>query len=189
MKDRLCITPEGLQARSGLTAAPISPLAPGKRRSTPQSIPRCEGWLPHARSSVFVGILLGKAVPDEVWLCGHSAGGCGLVRFWRPCDCLAPGIPLAAINVVWVLVLYFGSRLRSRPAGQASSDWILWCPRECQKALVHVARACFGWENTFLSPLFGFSVYPSLGQNNDPALCQQKKIEVPYGCLCSQEGN
>lgn len=95
----------------------------------PWPIPRSESWLCHARSSVFVGRLLGKAV-SEVWVCGHGAGGCGLVCLWRLCDCLAPGILLAAINVVWVLVLYFGRRLRSCPAGQASSDWIIWCPRE-----------------------------------------------------------
>lgn len=70
----------------------------------------------------------------------------------------------AAISVVWVLVLYLGSRLSSHPLGQASSGWILWCPRECQKASVPVAAACFGWENSFLSLLFEFSIYSRLGQ-------------------------
>lgn len=94
------------------------------------------------------------------------------------CDCLAPGILPAAINVVWVPVLYFGSRLSSHPAGQASSSWILWCPKECQKALVPVAAACFGWESLFLSLLFEFSIYSRLGQKSDLALCQQKMTEV-----------
>ena len=43
----------------------------------PQATSSCEGWLPRARSSVFVGILLGTAVPSEVWVCGHGVEGCG----------------------------------------------------------------------------------------------------------------
>lgn len=130
LEDRLCIAADRLRVQSCLTAAPTWPHMPGKRRSTPQPIPRCEVWFPHARSSGCVGILLGKAVPGEVWVCRHTAGGCELVCFGRLCDHLAPGIVLATINMVWVLVLYFDSRLMSSPAGQASFHYILWCPRE-----------------------------------------------------------
>lgn len=84
----------------------------------------------------------------------------GTAGMWEVC--LAPGILPAAICVVWVLALYLGSRLSSHPAGQASSSWIPWCPRECQKALVPVAAACFGWENSFLSLFFEFSIYPKV---------------------------
>lgn len=137
LEDRLRIMAEGLQARSGLTAAPTSTLAPGKRRSTPEAMPVREAWLPCARSSVFLGILLGKAVPDEVWVCRHSAGECGLVWFWRLYNYLPAGIPLAAINVVWVLVLYFGSKLSlilarlhltgsSGVQGSAKKLWCMW---------------------------------------------------------------
>lgn len=115
---------------------------------------------------MFVGISLGRAVPDEVWFCGHCAGDVRGLPL-DLCGCLAPGILPAVMNVVWVLLLYFGSRLSSHPAGQTSSNWILWCPRECQKALVPVAAACFGWENSFLSLLFEFSIYSRLGQKRE----------------------
>lgn len=69
--------------------------------------------------------------------------GMWVVLIWRLCDCLAPDIPLAAINMIWVLVLYFGRRLRSRPAGQASSDLILWCPRDTKS--FDACGSCVFW--------------------------------------------
>lgn len=144
------------------------PLLLGRGETHPRPSP---GWSARARSPVCAGISLSRAVPGEVWVCGQAQG------MWEVC--LAPGILPAAICVVWVLALYLGSRLSSHPAGQASSSWIPWCPRECQKALVPVAAACFGWENSFLSLFFEFSIYSKVWtKKEEPALCQQNVIEV-----------
>lgn len=86
----LCTPGRGMQGSSRLSLASL--LLP----ELPWLLGRGETHLRHpgsplARSPVFVGTLLGRAVLGEVWLCGHQAGDVGALPL-DLCCCLAPGI-------------------------------------------------------------------------------------------------
>lgn len=123
--------PPALETCSALQqdAQPAPPLSPRLPRSLqeenkhPSPSPRVKVSHPVPRC----WCLLASCWQGRV--CGHSAGGCGSVCCWRQ---RLPGTrqPARSTKRGCALLLCFGSRLRSRPAGQASARWVLWCPRE-----------------------------------------------------------
>lgn len=74
----LCMLGRVMQGSSRLSLASLLlaqlPLLLGRGETHPRPSP---GWSARARSPVCAGISLSRAVPDEVWVCGHSAGDVG----------------------------------------------------------------------------------------------------------------